>query len=381
MKLKKRRKRSSSYILKSKKAMYPATMIFYYAACFLFAGFVIYAYIKIAVVGAKSTKFNMEYYVNDIGLMTDTMYAVPGDVEYDYKKDPSKFILDFKEDSLYVYTLLETSEGYMDQDSISSEWSSYGFMSSPENPFVKQFMFPVKLSFKKTGSILELSSTGVFEQEEQCPDVDTSGSGKNIQIEPGHSEDDPGHEVVGRREFEITKRISDSLKVLCRSHSIECTFLEQQTLSKRLTDWPEDPDIIISIHVGKNFNPEDKPFRAMYPTGSEKSEKLACLMGNIFREEYIVLDAIGVNLGRIRSDDYRDILSEKVPSVILEIGNINNAENFGQNSEINEIASNILKGIENYYSKTDSAEAESEEEEPQQDQQTSNQGNVKVITR
>lgn len=348
MKIKKRRKRSSSYILKSKKAMHPATMIFYYTACFLFAGFVLYAYMKIAYVGAKSKRFSMEYYVNDIGLMTDTMYAVPGGVEYDYKKDPSRFILDFKEDALYVYTLLETSEGYMDQDSISSEWSSYSFMSRPENPFIKQFMFPVKLSFKKKGSILEITSTGVFEQEDQCPDVDTSGSvqEKNIQIEPGHSRDDPGYEVMGRREFDITARIADSLKVLCKSHSIKCEFLEQLTTSERIAEWildEEGPDLIVSIHVGKYFNPEDKPFRAMYATGSEKGEKLACLMGNKFREDYVVLNPAGVDLGRVRSDDYRNILSKKVASVILEIGNINNAENFGQNSEINEIASNILK--------------------------------------
>src|SRR3989344_7111754 len=379
--------------IKGKKAQDPATMIFYYAACFLFAGFVAYAYMKIAYTGAKSTKFNMEFFVNDVGLMTDAIYAVPGSVEYDYRKNPSKFIFDFRENALYVYTPVETAKINLNEKNISSKWSSYNYLFRAENPFVKGFIFPLILSFKKTGTILEISATGAFKEEEYCPSIDTAADikEKNIYIDPGQSPEDKGHESASAREFEITARIAESLNVLCRSHSLKCTLLAQKKTSEKVKELSlakPRPDLIISIHIGRYNNPEDKPFKAMFALGSDKAEKLSCIMGNKFRKNYFVFEPVKVDAGVIAENDYRALLSKSTDSMILEIGNMNNPQNFDQNDDINGIADNILKGLEDYYSKEKAAEElEIEEEkeaeplpaEPEKGAET--KGSIKAITR
>lgn len=411
MEIKKRCKGKSIRISKhisKKRAQHPATMIFYYTACFLFAGFVAYTYIKIAYVGAKSTEFQMEYHVNDIGLMTDAIYAVPGDVRYDYRKDPSKFIVDFRENNLLIYTVfdyttkpdekheftelsdieLEESRKSVEEVKLKSPISVYYYLFRGKNPFIRRFMFPVMLSFKKTGSILEVSSSGTFKEEEHCPSIDTAADikEKSIFIEPGHSAEKPGYETSSIKEFELTGRIAESLRVLCQSHSLKCTILAQEGMAEKMKKLrAAKPDLVLSIHIGKYNNPEDRPFRAMVPIGDEKSSKLACIISNRFRKDYVVLDRINVDLGKISSDDYRAILSKTVPSAILEIGNINNPYNFDQNSDTNEIADRIMKGLEDYYGKIKpEIEEEPEKPEPQKMPQKTEQEperKVKTITR
>ncbi|MFC1731641.1 hypothetical protein ACFL6I_15095 [candidate division KSB1 bacterium] len=147
---------------------------------------------------------------------------------------------------------------------------------------------------------------------------------------------------------------------------------------------PEKPDIIISIQTGKHENPDNKPFRATYVSGNEKSEKLACIMGNRFRGDYTVLESSAVDFRMIPKDDYRKVLSRTKPSVVLEIGNINNPDNFDQNSDTNEIASMILNGLDDFYSgKEPSLEAEQEDTDETKTGagQPTQKGKMKVITR
>lgn len=386
-----------------KKAMESDTMIFYFIAGLVIAGIVNFILLKIAYTGAKSTKFNMEFFVNDVGLMTDTIYAVPGDVDYDYRKRPSKFMFDFRPDSLYVYTPVETAKSNM-EGNLSSKWSTYSYLFRTEKPFVKKFMFPPMLSFKKRGSMLEISQTGTFDDKEFCPDIDTSRdiTKEVITIDPGYYVSNLGTETMQDR-FEVNTMIADSIMVLCRSHFLNCKVLRQAPMDEKLAEinLEPKPNLIVSIHTGSYSNPDDKPFKATYTIGSPKSEKLACLISNQFRRDYVVLEPDQITPYTKLDGDYQKILREDVPSIIAEVGNIKNSVMFSQASSINEIASAIVKGIEAYYGKESSSVAvaqagraaepegggeepgaEEPEAEPSQIAQLStDKGNVKVIVR
>ncbi|PIN86123.1 hypothetical protein COV19_06520 [Candidatus Woesearchaeota archaeon CG10_big_fil_rev_8_21_14_0_10_44_13] len=390
--------RSGAYNMHSsriryKKAMESTTMVFYYAACLFFAFFVIFTYMRIAYTGAKSTKFNMEFFVNDVGLMTDSLSAVPGDVDYDYKKSPSKFIFDFRESALYVYTPIETANVKLNKEGISDTWSSYNLLFEAGKPFVKKFTFPPIISFRKKGSMLEISSSGVFNDREFCPIMDTYSDLKqaNITIEPGHYMSEPGYVSGNQKEFQLTEAIAESIAVLCRSHSMNCKILRQGTMAEKVAEMNTEPkpNMAISLHIGDYQNPDDNPFRAMYIFSSSKSEKLACLISNKFREDYIVLESEKIVPLLKYSQDYASILSENAPSVVLEIGNIRNIMGFDQDEDINKIAAIIVSGIEEYYKKEAvSAEGEEEFEELNKEMKGAKEmpadgdkSKVKVITR
>ncbi|MFO8016670.1 MAG: N-acetylmuramoyl-L-alanine amidase [Candidatus Woesearchaeota archaeon] len=353
-----KKKKVCRSIYKGKKGQHPATMIFYYAACFLFAGFVLYTYIKIAYTGAKSTEFNKEYFVNDIGLMTDTIYSVPGGVSYDYRKNPSKFVIDFRDDSLYMYTLTQGAESRLKEtdegEKIGPDWSMYRLLSGPEKPFTGKFTFPHLLGFRKKEGTLRITQTGVFNEEEDCPSIDTAADMKKkaIFIDPGQSEQEKGYTHNDIEEWQLTSRIAESIKVLCESISLNCMLVPQKNVSEKnreISASDPPPDMMVSIHIGKSPNMMDRPLQAIIPTGSERSEKLACLIKNRFRgEEYAVLDTMKVKLNKLDDEDQESVLQEEAPSVQLEIGNIRNKRGFS-NEEINNIAGIVLKGIIEYY--------------------------------
>lgn len=343
MKIKKRYKNSRNS-LKNKKAQ-EATLVFYYAVCALMALFVTYIFMKIVYFGAKDSSFNMQYFANDIGTVMDAMYSVPGDVSYDYRKDPSKFIVEFKDTGVFVYTPIRL---------VQNQEAIYGYMASPEKKFASIFLYPVVLSFRKTGSYVEVTETGTYKGISGCPEIPTAGilKDKLIAIDPGHYSSDPGLKNENLEEQMITKQIADSIGVLCQVKNVKCYILKQAGMTDKSRELSQlKPDMIISLHIGDYIKPESNPVSATVLEGSDQSRKLSCLIKTeLGKINMAILDDSIIDQKYIRSSDYDALLRTDTPSVMLVLSNIRNKAFIGQNSNINKIADSILKGIGNYYS-------------------------------
>ena len=104
----------SIFLLGKKRGFYRKAQIeheFYYilAQLLLIAlvGFALFSFVD--TVG-QGTLYHKKYIARDLALITDTIYASPGDIHYIYPVDISEFIINFKQDGVEVYEELELYE-------------------------------------------------------------------------------------------------------------------------------------------------------------------------------------------------------------------------------------------------------------------------------
>ena len=60
---------------------------------------------------AKGTTFEKNYFARDSALLINTIYASPGDIEYNYPDKTDNLIFDFKQNKVGVYEQHEQVEG------------------------------------------------------------------------------------------------------------------------------------------------------------------------------------------------------------------------------------------------------------------------------
>jgi hypothetical protein len=69
----------------------------------ILAAIVIIALLQFVNDVAEQTIFAKNYFARDISILVNALYAAPGDVDYIYNEDTSKFIFDFNSNRLTVY--------------------------------------------------------------------------------------------------------------------------------------------------------------------------------------------------------------------------------------------------------------------------------------
>jgi len=177
-----------------------------------------------------------------------------------------------------------------------------------------------------------------------------------VVIDPGHGGRDPGANINGLLEKDITLSVAKILQgqLIRREASVLLTrsgdyahpnYKKELAERSRLIE-KVNPDVLISIHINKFPHPGCFGGQVFYQEGSIKGEKLA---------EKIQTELIRIqpeNRREARSGDYY-LLREhpRTPGAVLEIGFISNPidrQRFQSADEKEAIASAIVAGISSY---------------------------------
>lgn len=101
----------------------------------------------------KGTAFEKNYFARDSGLLINTIYASPGDIEYNYPDKTDNFIFDFKQNKVGVYEQHEQVEGGIVEYPFAED-KNYDFM------YTKIFSKPsTNLIYAKIKDKLQISAT------------------------------------------------------------------------------------------------------------------------------------------------------------------------------------------------------------------------------
>jgi hypothetical protein len=109
-------------LFSSKKGNKSVKMIMNALQAVIIAGFIMLAFVVIGGQYATGEMFNKLYVVKDLSLLIDSMYSVPYDVDFDYKEDTDKWIIEIEDGivSIDKNTPVEASYKYAkSQDTIS----------------------------------------------------------------------------------------------------------------------------------------------------------------------------------------------------------------------------------------------------------------------
>lgn len=98
----------------------------------------------------KGTAFEKNYFARDSALLINTIYASPGDIEYNYPDKTGNFIFDFKQNKVGVYEQHELVEGGV---------AGYPFAEDINYYFIYKKILPpyINLIYKKTKNNIEIT--------------------------------------------------------------------------------------------------------------------------------------------------------------------------------------------------------------------------------
>ena len=319
--------------------------------------------------GTDSSIFEKSYLSRDLALLTNTIYAAPGNVFYIYKADKlrlPRFDIGFSNQEV---TISETGK---DRLPFYYPYANDLFFSNPSLGLTK----PSKIEFIKSGNDVKIGESVYLNLNKlNCPQIDTTDDNwknKKLLIDEGHGSEELGFTSQGRYESRIIDSIAKSFQVESSSKgfgNIDHTrtgLIGENTprLSKtKIKEKIKNSDIIISLHVGKD-DKEINNLKAYYSIQSnreiqDKTIKLACLVLNkiLDNEEsgYITgASIIPIDSDTILETDTDPILNyeeakDKI-AILLELGNIE--INRGDNmlyKEDGKIGSSMIEGLKAYY--------------------------------
>ena len=99
----------------------------------------------------KSTTFEKIYFARDNAMLINTIYAGPGNIQYDYQEKTDNFIFDFKQNKVEVYEQQEKIEGGA---------IGYPFAEDKNYEFIytKKLQDSSKFFYTKKGNNIEVKS-------------------------------------------------------------------------------------------------------------------------------------------------------------------------------------------------------------------------------
>ncbi|MCP1143707.1 N-acetylmuramoyl-L-alanine amidase [Lysinibacillus endophyticus] len=190
--------------------------------------------------------------------------------------------------------------------------------------------------------------------------VNVTGSavkGRIIVLDPGHGGKDPGASSSGAVEkkivLEVAKLVQQKLEAagaIVHMTRVSDTF---PTLDDRVKfSESKNAEIFVSIHVNSATNTSAKGTETYYSVSSNDNEKEDYRLASAINSQ-IVKNA-DMNDRKVKRADYYVIRNQLIPSVLVELGFVSNAEDRAKlvNSKYVEIfADSIYKGILEYYTK------------------------------
>ncbi len=324
------------------------TITIYQAFQLLFAGIIIILLLNFAHRAGTGVQFERVYVAHDMALNLNALYAVPGDVVLDHDQGMaspyfSKFTERINKGIVEVYGTENTTSR-----------TTYLYAQSKSSVIDKEFTNPSYLSFMRQNGKVIVSETKTATAGSACPIIDTKGDvmEKRIIIEPGQHAGNPGKNSQNREEYKLTDRIARTIKLLCEGRGYECIILQQGPLEDKIAELRDSSaDVLVSIQIGDSEE-HDNPLLVKHPLGREKSKKLACIISNNAGESFDKITTEDVDTSKLEEDNERILLPSTeeggFPAVMLEIGNIRNADSLSPNS-ISKAASLVLQSIEDYY--------------------------------
>lgn len=175
----------------------------------------------------------------------------------------------------------------------------------------------------------------------------------NVVIDAGHGGVDKGATADGWNEKDITLSLAKKIAALNKNNRINVLLTRDndQTISVQdrvLFAKEKKADLFISLHLNLSTNEQINGFSVLIDkNNSVQNQLLASALISELKDAYKTADQIGT-----RSNNGILVLDKNIcPSVIVELGNLNNASDlrFVSNStDQDKIAKNILNAINNY---------------------------------
>ena len=100
----------------------------------------------------KGTAFEKNYFARDSALLINTIYASPGDINYNYPEKTGNFIFDFKQNKVAVYEQHELVEGGVTEYPFAED-ISYTFFYNKLSPKTPQ---ENKIGYSKDKNIIKI---------------------------------------------------------------------------------------------------------------------------------------------------------------------------------------------------------------------------------
>lgn len=147
-----------------------------------------------------------------------------------------------------------------------------------------------------------------------------------VVIDAGHGGTDTGGTKDELHEKDLTLSIVNKIKALPKNENIELFFTRNEdeliSLSDRVQKINElKPDLVISLHVNNNKNPESNGVEVYVPKGlehSSKSEELATKFLNVLEKE------IQLNSRGVKTAPFLILKKSNCPTILAEVGFISN---------------------------------------------------------
>ena len=102
----------------------------------------------------KGTTFEKNYFARDSALLINTIYASPGDIEYNYPDKTDNFIFDFRQNKVGVYEQHEQVEGGIVEYPFAEDLN-YQFFYAKLSPKSSQ---ENKIIYSKNKNILKVNN-------------------------------------------------------------------------------------------------------------------------------------------------------------------------------------------------------------------------------
>jgi N-acetylmuramoyl-L-alanine amidase len=314
----------------------------------------------------KNTILQKSYLSKDLALLTSTIYASPGNVNYVYvhpKIDLTQFKLVF--DSSQV-TVAESST-----TSVSTP-IYYPYALDQNLKFQRaELDKPYAVLFLLAGGELRISSSSI-EKGLECPDIytkDQESRSKRIVIDPGHGEDTSesslssgmgrGEEEGTLKERDLTRDIAESLN----RQLVELGGFGNVQLTRHGDGYvsgesrleianAENESLVISIHTGNDYTEDYDSITAYVYSASAnllKGEKLACLILKEYAQRFPEVkrtEVVHLESAELWEDE--KILETGNVAVLVQVGNLR-LPNTILTKPAPEIASPIYNAVVKYY--------------------------------
>lgn len=151
---------------------------------------------------------------------------------------------------------------------------------------------------------------------------------KLILIDIGHGGEDSGAIFEEMTEYQINAAIAKKLKRLSIHKDARVEILENanefmslQDRLKRIDQW--NPDLMISLHVGSSSNADTRFVNAFYSEDFQDQDQLNFMSNELLKS---LSKSTSLKGRAAASSKFKILQSKKTPSILLEIGNLNNHE-------------------------------------------------------
>ncbi|MBD3314094.1 hypothetical protein GF345_06640 [Candidatus Woesearchaeota archaeon] len=318
-------------------------------------GFALWSIIKIAVgIGfavllmnyavdqGKGLDFERVYLSKDIALTVNGLYGMPADVLLDYENE---YMEQFEREYNIAAgnSIIEVEVN--GSPHLSTTYPYGEVLTRRIDTFLET---PDYLAFVLRNGKITITKSREATAQIGCPTIYTGGEIKeaSLMFEPGEDHGE-GYSEGDLEEYQLTRQIADALSILCSVDSLDCRIVQQQDIDSKLREIRSaQKDLLVSIHIG-SADVSRNPAIIRYIAGDLKSEKLACLISNILRDDFDPVEIREVDAGT--SDKKLQVLEGTSPAVSLEIGNIKKRDFMTDPGKRTLIASAIIGGIKAYY--------------------------------